>query len=218
MFIGTCVGIGLVCATIWYFSVRLVENKKYIAEITPPTPPTPPTSANSSSLEIPTDQVISWVEPTLLDKKAVLEDLPWYVDACLSLNDFTFVIGSVVLQYTCIQFVMQIIIWGDDIPWEVRKDKNITFRGKVIKTFTEPKEVNLSRTRLVWWRLWDVVISTFVSRAIDSIAVLVEWCFDSKGKTLWAARQPRQEEEIIKNKWDTYRWWWSFFCKKNLNF
>ena len=191
--IGTCVGIGAICATIWYFTVQHAENKVIIAEIASKIPP---------DSVIPLDPVIlkddglppNW--PTLIEKKRLIEDVPWYVDACLSLNDFSFLIGGVVIYYMGIQYAIQIILWGDDIP------------KTVMGTVTN---VILSRTRIFRRRLTDVALFTLASRAIDCVSSLIEGYFNLKGKTLWTAMEPRKEEEIIKNKWDAYIWWWSFF-------
>ena len=208
--IGTCVGIGVICATIWYFSARLVENKKIIAATDSQTSPNP------SSFEVPKDQISTWVEPTLIEKKEILDGLPWYVDACLSLNDFTLVIGALLVYYTGIIFAGQIILWGDVVETEKRTTTNMTFFGRVITSIVAPKIVERSRTSIVRWELRDVAVFTFLSRAIDWVMSLIDCCFNPKGKTLWAAVRPRQEAEIIDDKWETYKWWWSFFVKKGI--
>lgn len=191
--IGTCVGIGVVCATIWYFTVRHEENNVIIAEIASKIPPD---SVIPLGPVIVKDDAFPPDWPTLIEKKRILEDVPWYVDACLSLNDFSFVIGRVLINYISIQYTIQIILWGDDIP------------KTVMGTVTN---VILSRTRIVRRHLRDVAVWTLMSRAFDCVCSLIEGWYNLKGKTLWTAMEPRTEEEIIKDKWDTYIWWWSLF-------
>lgn len=208
------VGAGLVGATLWYFYSESLVTKKALAERA---------LSNSANPKISENSIITRVEPTLMEKEAILNSLPWYVDICLSIHDLTLVIGVAATYYVCLNYVYHIFITGDEIIAEVTQLKQTIKDGVVISTDKEDIEVVLSRTALLPRRIRELFYPTFFSRFIEVVGVVGDWYSDSKDpRTFQEFREflseavRGQSKEALKKaqiakQWEIYIWWKSFF-------
>jgi hypothetical protein len=171
LLIAIAAGVGLVGATLWYFYNESLVTKKILAERA---------LSNSTNPKISENQIITRAEPTLMGKEAILNSLPWYVDICLSINDFTLVVGVAATYYVCLNYVYHIFITGDEIEAEVTKLKRTYKDGVLTNTEKEIIEVALSRTLLFPRRIAEVFYPTFFSRFLGVVGVVADWYSDSK--------------------------------------
>lgn len=214
LLIAIAAGVGLVGATLWYFYNESLVTKKILAERALP---------NSASPKISGNQIITRAEPTLMDKEAILNSLPWYVDICLSVHDLTLVIGVAAAYYVCINYVYHIFTTGDDIEAEVLQLKRTYKDGVLASTEKEVIGVVLSRTFLLPRRIMEVFYVTSFSRFLEVVGVVADWYSDSKDpRTLQEFREllaeavrGQSKEELkkaqIEKQWEIYIWWKSLF-------